>query len=163
MNKIFVIAGTKEQAKDYIRRKMDEAGNETSFNDYVIVTNSTALRGMDIEHGVFVGTWRNLPNLDELFQTLIIHSRMNPIIRSVYENWKNENISSRIMLYVNGSLQAPNTSYKVDRTGNVTFTNPVYEYVQVDIRSITDNPQIHHLVVGPGDTINLKLNTEYIL
>lgn len=88
--KHFIIAGDQFQGREYIKRKMAEHGNMFNHNDFVIVTSPNSLRGMSVEHGVFIGTWRNLPQLEEIFQLLIIHSRLNPVLRSIYESWKNE-------------------------------------------------------------------------
>lgn len=77
--KTFVIAGTATEARNWIDsniRKRHAAGNTSvSMSDYVTVTSSTTLRGVIDPHGVFVGSWKERWDLEEIVETLFICSK----------------------------------------------------------------------------------------
>lgn len=79
MPKTFVIAGTRDQFNGYKHRRIRErvASGEVDFHysDYVYVNNPLSLRGFADPHGVFIGTWKQLPDIKEIVETLIICSR----------------------------------------------------------------------------------------
>lgn len=56
-HKTFVIAGTPEQAKEWIKKHYDQTKGEINLIDYVIVTSPDQLRGYKDPNGVFTGTW----------------------------------------------------------------------------------------------------------
>jgi hypothetical protein len=74
MSKKFVIAGNHEQAKHWINnhlKKRQAAGETTlSSSEYVIVHGSDVLRGRGEVHGVFVGTWRDRMDIEEIVEIL---------------------------------------------------------------------------------------------
>ena len=72
--KTFVIAGTAEQAKVWINnhlKKRQLAGETTiSLSEYVVVHGSDVLRGRGEVHGVFIGTWRERGDIEEIIEIL---------------------------------------------------------------------------------------------
>lgn len=72
--KTFVIAGNHEQAKHWINnhlKKRQAAGETTlSSSEYVIVHGSDVLRGRGEVHGVFIGTWRERGDIEEIVEIL---------------------------------------------------------------------------------------------
>lgn len=55
--KTFVIAGTTDQAREWVKKHYDQTKGETNLTDYVIVTSPDQLRGYKDPNGVFTGTW----------------------------------------------------------------------------------------------------------
>lgn len=78
MSKIFVIAGTREQANQWIKsnlEKRSKSGVTTlSWSDYVIVNDPVKVRGYSDPHGVFIGTWRDRPDIEEIVEHLFMSS-----------------------------------------------------------------------------------------
>lgn len=76
MSKIFVIAGTREQANQWIKsnlEKRSKSGVTTlSWSDYVIVNDPVKVRGYSDPHGVFIGTWRDRPDIEEIVEHLFL-------------------------------------------------------------------------------------------
>lgn len=76
--KIFVIAGNREQANEWIKsnliKRHNEGETDISWSDYVIVKDATSLRGYRDPHGVFIGTWRDRSNIIEIVELLLISS-----------------------------------------------------------------------------------------
>lgn len=76
MAKKYVIAGNRDQASQWIKtdlEKRSKAGETTlSWSDYVIVNDSMKLRGVRDPRGVFVGTWRERPDVVEILDALLI-------------------------------------------------------------------------------------------
>lgn len=86
--KTFVIAGTKDQADQWIKKHLEKramSGVTTlSWSDYVKVTRPEQFKGYSDPHGVFIGTWRELPNILEIVETLYTQcSKTNPAIEKV--------------------------------------------------------------------------------
>jgi hypothetical protein len=78
MSKIFVIAGTNHEANDWIRRNMEKrhiSGTTTlSRSEYVYVADPIVLRGFRDPHGVFIGTWRERKDIEQVIETLLQQS-----------------------------------------------------------------------------------------
>lgn len=76
--KIFVVAGTREQANDWIKgnlQKRQIQGETTlSWSDYVIVNDPVKVRGYQDPHGVFIGSWRDRPDIEEIVEHLFLSS-----------------------------------------------------------------------------------------
>jgi hypothetical protein len=74
MSRILVIAGNHAQANDYIRRKCEErfcnGDTSVSMSDYSYVSSADRMRGMNEVHGVFIGTFRDRPDLAEIVQMI---------------------------------------------------------------------------------------------
>ena len=93
MSKIFVIAGTREEANEWIKgnlTKRQNAGETTlSWSDYVIVNDPLKLRGTRDPHGVFVGNWLGRPDILEIVEDLMIaSSHVNPALGKIYKDLK---------------------------------------------------------------------------
>jgi hypothetical protein len=78
MSKIFVIAGSHHQAKEWIKQDIEKRINagQTSLtlSHYVYVSSAADLRGYSDPHGVFIGTWKDRPDILEIVETLMIQS-----------------------------------------------------------------------------------------
>ena len=76
--KTFVIAGTATEARHWIdsniRKRYAAGQTSVSLSDYVTVTSSTTLRGIVDPHGVFVGSWKERWDLEEIVETLFMCS-----------------------------------------------------------------------------------------
>jgi hypothetical protein len=80
VSRIYVIAGNHAQANDYIRRKCEERfkNGETnvSMSDYSYVSTPDTFRGLREVHGVFIGTFRDRPDLEEIVHTIRLINRI---------------------------------------------------------------------------------------
>jgi hypothetical protein len=76
--KTFVIAGTLDQAKTWIKMDAEKRyanGNTSiSLSDYVVVNQSLSLKGYSNPHGMFVGTWWERKDIEEIIINLTIQS-----------------------------------------------------------------------------------------
>jgi hypothetical protein len=92
MNKILVIAGTHGQAMDWMRRNAAErwiADQTASLSDYTIVDHPRQIMGLRDPHGVFVGTWRERPNILEIVEELMLATiNANGSLNRVYTQVK---------------------------------------------------------------------------
>ena len=91
MNKIFVIAGNKYQAEVWIKQdleKRSKSGTTTlSRSEYVYVDDATRIRGIRDPHGVFIGTWKERWDIQEVVETLMIQSsNANAALGKIYKD-----------------------------------------------------------------------------
>jgi len=73
----FVIAGTRAEADEWIWKDIERRKvlrEVISMKDYIIVEDEYRLRGIQDPHGVFVGTWKNNPNIISILRQLIMCS-----------------------------------------------------------------------------------------
>lgn len=73
-DRIYVIAGNSHQFSEYRRRKCDEAAKQhktLSYSNFINVNNPVQLRGVSDPHGVFIGTWVERDDLEDIFQLLL--------------------------------------------------------------------------------------------
>ena len=87
--KKLVIAGTHDQAQLWIQNdlaKRSAAGETTlSMSEYVIIDSPTKLRGMIDPHGVFVGTWKQRADINDIIDVLHNNTRRtNHALDKVY-------------------------------------------------------------------------------
>ena len=71
--KIFIIAGTYEQYKHWIRKNIDriyqsDPSKSITLSNFVYVSDMRQLRGHREVHGYFVGTYRNRPDIRDIVQ-----------------------------------------------------------------------------------------------
>ena len=90
MSKIFVIAGNKVQADQWIKSNLEKRKNEgvttLSWSDYVVVTGADRLRGIQDPHGVFVGTWRDRTDIFDVVQALMMQqTHPSPSLIGIYK------------------------------------------------------------------------------
>jgi hypothetical protein len=92
MSKIFVIAGTQDQAHQYIKRKCEErfrAGETSvSMSDYVSVSDANKLRGVRDPFGVFIGTWKERTDLMEILDVLSFAKHDPTVVLQIKESLK---------------------------------------------------------------------------
>lgn len=93
MSKIFVIAGTGEEARRWINgniEKRAKSGETTySLSDYCYVATPDKLRGIQNPHGVFVGNWLGRPDILEIVEALLMASTIvNPALGKIYRDLK---------------------------------------------------------------------------
>lgn len=91
MTKIFVIAGTREEAnqwtKDNLTKRHNAGETDISWSDYIYVASSDKLRGIQDPHGVFVGNWLGRPDILEIVQALLMCSiHVNPALGKIYKD-----------------------------------------------------------------------------
>ena len=94
--KTFVIAGNRAEADDWIKKdlkKRHAQGFTTlSWSDYVVVSGADKLRGWNEPHGVFIGTWRERKDMEDIFQSLLISHRVSDkshrVINQIWGEWK---------------------------------------------------------------------------
>ena len=83
--RFFVICGTFEEFRYYTREHQLKT---KSLYDYVYCDSVVKTRGIRDVHGVFYGTWYNLPNIRELLMD--IRSRNNQLpLQKLYEVLEN--------------------------------------------------------------------------
>ena len=59
-----IIAGTYQQAKDWRIR------NDKSAEEWVYLSNPKYLSGLSEVHGVFIGTWKERPDIEDILDML---------------------------------------------------------------------------------------------
>ena len=67
-SKLFVIAGTHSEYKNYVHKKLKE-GSEAF---YVYVSSVDALRGFSDPHGVFIGSYKNRKDIRDILNQINI-------------------------------------------------------------------------------------------
>lgn len=95
MSKIFVIAGNKHQAEDWIKKNLEKramSGETTiSRSQYVYVDDANKLRGVKDPRGVFIGTWRERWDIREVVETLLVQSvHVNPTLGKIWSEVKDK-------------------------------------------------------------------------
>ena len=74
--KTLVIAGNAHEAKYWIINDLGKkypTNNSLSMLDYIIVSNPDQLRGMRDPTGIFIGTWKQRPDIFELLNRLLVN------------------------------------------------------------------------------------------
>jgi hypothetical protein len=92
---MYVIAGTEPQAYEWINEEIQERINNgepmTSIQDYQYVHSVDVLRGAINPRGIFVGTWYERKDMNEIFQTLLTRMTVNSgpwnIVQNTYKEW----------------------------------------------------------------------------
>jgi hypothetical protein len=83
--KNFIIAGTYEQYKNWIERKI------LSPATHVCVSSPAVLRGVQNPHGWFIGTWRDRDDMEQIFEVLLratdITTESHRRINAVWGKW----------------------------------------------------------------------------
>ena len=98
MAKIFVVAGTDNEAFEWMKEDLDRRWHEgeTSLSlsdyisdyvsDYVICNSTQKLRGIHDIHGYLVGTWRRRADIEEILRLILISSSgKNETIKELYK------------------------------------------------------------------------------
>lgn len=93
--KTLVIAGTHDQAMLWIKNdcadKWMRNYTSTSLSDYIIVSDANKIKGISNPTGVFVGTWIERKDLDEIFETILtsIHAEYEKVakISRLWADW----------------------------------------------------------------------------
>ena len=67
-SKLFVIAGTHSEYKNYVHKKL----NEGSEAFYVYVSSVDALKGISDPHGVFIGSYKNRKDIRDILNQINI-------------------------------------------------------------------------------------------
>ena len=92
MSKIFVIAGTREEAMRWAKLDLERswsAYSSRSMSDYVYVSDVTSIKGYGNPHGVFVGNWLGRPDIFEIVEALMLAStHVNPALGKIYSDLK---------------------------------------------------------------------------
>lgn len=93
--KLFIIAGTAEEAMQWMKndyQKRINAGDTLttlSNTSYVHVTSVDMLRGFKNPHGVFIGSWRERPDIYAIVWMLQLQSDFNnQAIAQIYDSLK---------------------------------------------------------------------------
>jgi hypothetical protein len=89
MSKIFVVAGSYHQAKEWIKQDIEKRINagQTSLtlSHYVYVSSTADLRGYQDPHGVFIGTWKERPDIRDIVEALMVQSTLPiPKLREIW-------------------------------------------------------------------------------
>ena len=71
--KIFIIAGTYDQYRNWVKKNIDriyqsDPSKYISLSNFVYVSGPDQLRGHREVHGYFVGTYRNRPDIRDIVQ-----------------------------------------------------------------------------------------------
>lgn len=75
--KIYVIAGNTQEFLHYRADKwtsLKDTVDGININDFVNVSSCNVLRGVTNPHGVFIGSWRNRLDINEVLNTLSLFS-----------------------------------------------------------------------------------------
>jgi hypothetical protein len=93
MSKIFVIAGTYQEAQSWIAKNYQErvaiGDQQASTNDYKYVSHADDIKGYTNPHGVFVGNWLGRPDIFEIVEALMLRStHVNKALGKIYGDLK---------------------------------------------------------------------------
>lgn len=91
MSKIYVIAGTVQEAKLWsnanYQKRVASGDQPDGMNQYVYVDSATRVRGIQNPHGVFVGNWLGRPDILEIVEALMTAStHVNPALGKIYKD-----------------------------------------------------------------------------
>ena len=92
--KIYVVAGTRWEAKEWIMQDIEKKyPNDPSVTisnyvyvdsaSYVYVDSASRLRGLNNPHGVFIGTWRSRSDIKEIVENLLQCCYRNPALEKI--------------------------------------------------------------------------------
>ena len=79
--RLFIIAGTAEEARDCRSRKMDEmvkAGKSVSLSNFIIFDRIEQFHGWNQVHGFFTGTYRDRKDLREIIRHIKLINKLHP-------------------------------------------------------------------------------------
>lgn len=113
--RLYVVAGNLHQFQNFRHRKLATSyWHQTMFpdvRDWVFVSSPNSLRGCTVEHGAFIGTWRQLPNLEGIFRQLMICCKMGSAtaenLVKIHDNWQDEVAKELLNFNVNIPKQPP--------------------------------------------------------
>jgi len=92
MSKIFVIAGTKQEADYWIINDLGKkypTNTSLSMSDYKYVSHVDDVKGYTNPHGVFVGNWLGRPDIFEIVEALMLRStHVNKALGKIYSDLK---------------------------------------------------------------------------
>jgi hypothetical protein len=97
-DKFFVVSGNRKQFDEFILRKAGELWmsgyTHISLSNFIHVSNADKLMGQRNCHGWFVGTWYDLPDLQDILKVLIVRTdgstshfvKINELAREIRES-----------------------------------------------------------------------------
>ena len=93
MSKIFVIAGTYQEAQSWIAKNYQErvaiGDQQASTRDYKYISHADDVKGYTNPHGVFVGNWLGRPDIFEIVEALMLRStHVNKALGKIYSDLK---------------------------------------------------------------------------
>jgi hypothetical protein len=93
MSKIFVIAGTYQEAQLWIAKNYQErvaiGDQQASTRDYKYISHADDIKGYTNPHGVFVGNWLGRPDIFEIVEALMLRStHVNKALGKIYSDLK---------------------------------------------------------------------------
>jgi hypothetical protein len=93
MSKIFVIAGTQQEAQLWIAKNYQErvaiGDQQASTRDYKYISHADDVKGYTNPHGVFVGNWLGRPDILEIVEALLQRStHVNTALGKIYKDLK---------------------------------------------------------------------------
>ena len=95
MSKYLVIAGNRDQFREFIGRKAkqiwEEGHTSVTLSDFLYVGGPDQLRGYSNPQGFFIGTWKERIDLEDIFMilsTVITDSTKRDNLRDIYSKWK---------------------------------------------------------------------------
>jgi hypothetical protein len=92
MSRIFVIAGTYQEATNWIKQDLEKrypSNTSASMSDYKYVSHADDVKGYTNPHGVFVGNWLGRPDICEIVEALLMRSTyVNTALGDIYKQVK---------------------------------------------------------------------------
>ena len=93
MSKIFVIAGTPQEAQLWIAKNYQErvaiGDQQASTRDYKYISHADDVKGYTNPHGIFVGNWLGRPDILEIVEALLQRStHVNTALGKIYKDLK---------------------------------------------------------------------------
>jgi len=91
--KTFVIAGTYQEAQNWIAKNYQErvamGDQQASTSDYKYVSHADDVKGYTNPHGVFIGNWLGRPDIFEIVEALMLRStHVNTALSRIYTQVK---------------------------------------------------------------------------
>jgi len=177
--KIFVIAGSHQQHKDYVKKSIQkhiDAGKTISLSNFVYVSGPEVFRGWNEVHGVFVGSFRErsdirdivreirrINNIDpgrEIVPGLFVGRGLNhkPLPNPVpFPPFVVHNKPKTNYVYMNGVIQPPDSYTVVENMIYAVFTFKTAPIAGTTIPCQYDNSVQMFAANGTDTNFSLKL------
>ena len=83
--KLFIICGNHQEYQEFVNKKISSLTESFRITDFVYVSSPKAFVGHSNPHGWFIGTWRELPDIREILQTLLTCYHNNSVPQSIID------------------------------------------------------------------------------
>ena len=120
--RLFIIAGTVEEARDCRSRKINEmvnAGKSVSLSNFIIFDRIEQFNGQQSVHGFFTGTYRKRRDLKEIIRHIKLINKLHPS-ETIVPN--SQPFTNHVLCTTNGLIYKPHIEYTATKSDNNMVT-----------------------------------------